>query len=165
MKRRGKKEVGSIALGVGAALLLGAMLLAGSAPAGELDDGFSTDSEITLIEKAGNQTLTVSIATRDGRTTLASDRSGSVKTAAVTESDCTALWEGLMALPIDELESATPKAAFPDSAEFTLTLRVGETSHSLTVYDVDSLEDERYRSAIRSILALESETMAAPAQG
>jgi hypothetical protein len=70
-----------------------------------------------------------------------------------------------MGLPVDELESATPQAAYPDASEFTLTLRVGSTSHSLTVYDVDSLEDERYRNAIRAILALEREQMATPAEG
>jgi hypothetical protein len=34
----------------------------------------------------------------------------------------------------------------------------------LTVYDVDSLDDERYRNAIRAILALERDQMAKPSE-
>ena len=161
-----RRQSGSISLVLGSALVLAAMaLLGGSASAGHLDESYAADSEITLTERSGSETLTISISTSESKTTLVSDRSGTRKEADVGESVCSQLWTDLMALPIDELESATPKAAFPDSSEFTLTLRVGSTFHKLTVYDVDSLDDERHRNAIRAILALEREQMAQLSEG
>jgi hypothetical protein len=158
-----RRKSESILLALSGAVVLAALVISGAARAGHLDDDYATDSQITLIEKSGTETLTISIATNGSRTSLVSDRSGSLKAVDVDEAACSQLWTDLLALPIDELESATPKAAFPDSSEFTLVLRVGSSSHRLTVYDVDSLEDQRYRSAIRAILDLERGLLSKPA--
>jgi hypothetical protein len=145
--------------------LLAFFAFASGASGANLEEAYGADSEITLSEKAGSRTLTVRIATSNSRTTMSSDRSGDERVVEVNETDCSELWDDLLALPIDELESATPQRAYPDSSEFTLTLRVGSSSHSLTVYDVDSLEDERYRDAIRAILALERKHVTASTEG
>jgi hypothetical protein len=154
-KQSMRTRLRSISLALGGVLLLVSVGLPGVPRAEPLEGSFEADSEITLAEKSGAQVLTITLVTIDGKTSLTSDRSGSLRTAEVPATVCSKLWEDLLALPVDELESATPKAAYPDSSEFTLTLRVGSTSHRLTVYDVDSLEDERYRDGIRAILALE----------
>lgn len=158
-KQSMRMRLRSISLALGGALLLISVALSGASRAEHLEGSYEADSEITLAEKSGSQVLTIKLLTINGKTTLTSDRSGSLRTAEVAETVCSKLWEDLLALPIDELNSATPKAAYPDASEFTLTLRVESTSHRLTVYDVDSLEDERYRDGIRAILALEREQL------
>jgi hypothetical protein len=89
---------------------------------------------------------------------------GRERKRALSAADCTALWESLLVLPVDDLESASPGRALPDASMFTLALRIGSTRHSFSTYDVDGLEDRRYRDAIRAILDLERKQLAEPAE-
>jgi hypothetical protein len=143
------------------------VLLLGSAPtvrAGHLEGDHQYDSEIVLTEKLGAMDHSITITVKEGSTVLRSVTNGRVVEKAVPDEDCTALWELLLALPVHDLESADPGRALPDASLFTLDLRIGSTHHSFSTYDVDGLEDERYRDAIRAILALERKQLATPTE-
>jgi len=134
---------------------LGLALLPAESYGDHLERDYRGDSEIVLSETFEGGSNRVTITTRDGATTLTSEQGGKTTQRQVPQDAAAELWDHLLALPIDELESATPSPAMPDASSFELSLRVGATSHRLITYDVDRLEDQRYRDAIRAILSLE----------
>ena len=148
------------ALGSGLVLLLGSASLR----AEHLEGDHQIDSEIVLTERLGAMEHSITITVADGSAQLRSVTNGRERKRALSAADCTALWESLLVLPVDDLESASPGRALPDASMFTLALRIGSTRHSFSTYDVDGLEDRRYRDAIRAILDLERNQLAEPAE-
>lgn len=115
------------------------------------------DSIIELKESATSgayRELAVTLATRDGQSTLVVVKDGAETRIALPVEASLALWKTVLALGAVELTDASPKRLPPDHSRFTVTIRTGSVDHTVTAAGVDDLADTRYRAIVREILHL-----------
>ena len=124
--------------------------------AGELHGNVMEDSEISLSEGAmgPHQGHRITISTKDGVTTLKDIKSGNEAGGSMPDDACLLLWDYVLQKGVEDLEDAQPDLVPPDTSTFTLSFRIGSTSHSFSAAAVDYLSDTRYRDIVREILAV-----------
>ena len=115
------------------------------------------DSVIELRETATSgsyQTLAVTLATRDGRSTLVARKDRAETRVDLPVKESLRLWKTVLELGIEELADTTSRRLPPDQSRFTVTIRAAGADHTFVTYGVDSLADRRYRAIVREILHL-----------
>lgn len=139
---------GVVIAAVGSVLVAGTWL---SALTSQIEGDVSEDSEIVLTE-SGPAGYTLRLRSVDSTTTISLERGGETTTVTMPHDECLSLWNFCLERDAGRLEDASAHPLPPDQSEFTLTFRIGTSSHSFSAVAVDFLEDQRYREIIRSIL-------------
>ncbi len=117
----------------------------------QLDGDISDDSEIILSESNGAG-YTIRVTSVDSSAKISLEQKGDTIEAPMPDEVCESLWNYCLDRDAARLEDAKANPLPPDQSSFTLTFRVGTTTHSFRAVGVDFLEDQRYREIIRKIL-------------
>lgn len=117
----------------------------------QLDGDISADSEIVLSE-TGGAGYTIRVTSLDSSAKISLEQKGDTTEASMPHEVCESLWNYCLDRDAARLEDAKANPLPPDQSSFTLTFRVGTTTHSFRAVGVDFLEDRRYREIIRRIL-------------
>jgi hypothetical protein len=145
---------------VGALALMGALAFGSSPAVAQIAEAdVLQDSELVLQEEAGSgayQRYAIAIATTDGKTVMTTNRDGVAAQFTVTPSDVVTLWRTALENGLETLPAAPAADGVPDSSAFVLTYRAQQTTGGFSAVGVDTLEDMRYRTIVRAILALAS---------
>jgi hypothetical protein len=137
------------------ALLILCALVPVSAGADVLESDILADSTIKLEETTtfgSYHTLTVTLETRSGQTTLTADKDGIVTKVVMPVAECLALWKAVLKADIEHLPHAPSGTQLPDQSVFTVSFSTARDKNTFSAYGVDTLTDTRYREIVREIL-------------
>jgi len=119
------------------------------------EDDIIADSRLELLQRAeagSYQSYSITIVTREGTTTLSTNKDGAKAVQTVPLEEALALWRIVIDAGLETLTDASPESPMPDQSEFTVRYRVKDTNGGFTASGVESLPDGRYRKLIEGIL-------------
>ena len=119
------------------------------------EDDIIADSRLELLQRAeagSYQSYSITLVTREGTTTLSTNKDGAQAVHTVPLEETLALWRNVIDAGLETLTDASPEIPMPDQSEFTVRYRVKDIKGGFTASGVESLPDGRYRKLIEGIL-------------